>query len=195
MRRSQTGFSLLEVITTAAVIGLLAAAAAPAFSTLLARAQLRLAAQSISVVLNDTRQRAITAGRGTGLKFLPGAGQKWSYVLIEDGDGDGVRTDDLRDGVDVTIGRTRPLLADPGIAAIGFEEGVTDPDNGRPLPPGAKPVAFGRADICAFSPAGDGTPGTIYVTARGETAAVRCSGETGVIRGMWFDRRSRRWTR
>jgi hypothetical protein len=183
------------MLTVVAITGLLSAISIPVFSGMLTRVRLRSACGVIAAQLKDASRRAVTTNRSTGLQFIELADGTWSSRLYEDGDGDGIRTADIRAGVDVPLGPERPILHSLDSATIGIAPGVVDPDNGRPLPPFSSPVAFGTPRICAFSPTAHATPGTIYVTIGGETGMVRSSGEGAIIRVFYFDRSRRSWGR
>ena len=64
--------------------------------------------------------------------------------------------------------------------------------DGSSPPPGADPVRLGSSNMVAFTAEGTSTPGSLYVRGPGNTQfVVRILGETGKIRILRFDRRSR----
>ncbi|MEO8033411.1 MAG: hypothetical protein ABI837_03190, partial [Acidobacteriota bacterium] len=96
-------------------------------------------------------------------------------------------------------GKDRPIegpakLSRPGeMSSIGFPaDGITDPDTGRPFAPGDSPVQFNRSSILAFSTDGTATPGTIYLSAGTDAAAIRCA-DSGYTNIRYYDGSSRSW--
>lgn len=128
---------------------------------------------------------AVQRGRSLALRFQQDSdGYGWSVYV--DGNGNGVRTADIDSGAD-------PLVT--GWIALGaIAPGV---DRGAPagVPPvdstalvGDDPVRLGPSDLLSFSPDGQASSGTLYITGRGDrTWAVRVLGATGRIRMSRFD--------
>lgn len=194
-RHGSRGFSLVEMLVVVAVIGLMVSTTLPAFHSMRRRNAVRAAAGEIRGIFHVARSRAIARGSNTGLKFVQAAGT-WSFAMYDDGDGDGVRNDDITSGVDRRFGKVRSVIADTSIAAIGLPPNIAvkDPD-GETLAAGANPVRFGNSSICSFSPAGESTSGTIYLTdTTGVLWAVRVFGTTAKIRSLRYDFASRRWS-
>lgn len=193
-RHGQRGFTLSEMLTAIAIIGMTAAIAFPKMMTLQRRAAARNAAAEIRTIFHEARMRAIARGRNCGVKFSKGA-DGWTYALYDDGDGDGVRNDDITSGVDPCFKTPRKVLASlERRATIGLPPfAIVDPD-GDPLPPTKSPVAFGTSTICSFSPMGESSPGTIYITDSIEDVyAIRSFGATGRIRLLRWNAGKHKW--
>ena len=193
MRPSQRGFTLPELLTTIAIIGMTASISVPAFLNYQRRNAVRVAAQEIRSIFHVARSRAITRHAHAGLKFSA-AGGEWRYALCDDGDGDGLRNDALASGVDRCVDLPRPVLRESRFAAIGLPSlAIKDPD-GDPLPPTRSPVQFNASTICSFSPTGQSTPGTIYLTNRDDDVyAVRVYGASAKIRVLRYHPSAARW--
>lgn len=191
MSKRAHGYSLSEVLIVIAIVGLFASMILPACGTMLRRAALRAAAGELRAILHMARHRAIAKHVHVGVKFSLDGGE-WQYALYEDGDGDGIRNNDIARGVDPRVTPPRPALRESRAATIGLlRRAIKDPD-GDPLKPTASPVQFNRSTLCSFSPFGESTPGTIYLTDRGnELYAVRVYGATAKIRSLRFD--GRKW--
>ncbi len=194
MFKRPRGYSLIELLTAIAILGLIVLSAMPAFGNYRRRMSIIAASEQFRSILRATRARAIASGRNAGVKFI--SGPEWTYAIYDDGDGDGVRNDDITRGTDRrTFG---PAIVMPSfhIATIGLlKTTVKDPD-GDPLKPNASPVQFGRSTICSFSPLGHGTPGTMYlIDGGGQLWAARVHGAGGRVRILRYDDGLKKWER
>jgi prepilin-type N-terminal cleavage/methylation domain-containing protein len=189
----QRGFSLTELLTALAIIGLFASLSVPAFLSYQRQSAVRAATAEIRTMFHLARSRAIARQRNAGLRFTT-SGVQWQYAICDDGNGDGIRNDDLLKGIDRCIDVPRPVLRESRFATIGVPgDTIKDPD-GDALLPTSVPVQFGNSRICSFSPLGESTSGTIYLTNRnGDVYAVRVYGATAKIRMLRFDRGSAKW--
>ena len=191
--RKHNGFTLIELLITIAIIGLTTAIAVPNLQALRRRSAVRAAALEIRAIFRNARMRAITRSANAGVKFTRGA-YDWQYAIYDDGDGDGVRNDDIRRGVDRRVTAPRSMIRGPELASISIPASLrVDPD-GAAMPANASPVQFGRSTICSFSPLGESTPGTIYLAdAAGLAYAVRVFGGTAKVRILRYDAQRKRW--
>lgn len=192
-RKRQSGYSLSEVLVVIAIVGLFTSIAFPTVTSMIRRSALRAAAGELRSIFHAARMRAIARSTNCGLKFFLADGE-WQYAIYDDGDGDGVRNDDIRDGIDKRVAPARPALRESKAATIGLlDRAIKDPD-GDALVPSAPPVRFNRSAICSFSPMGESTPGTIYLTDRaGELYAVRVYGISAKITTLRYDAKALRW--
>ena len=150
------------------------------------------AADELAMLVTALRVRSAGAGVAYGVRFRADP-PHLEWDVLRDGDGDGIRSDDVRRGVD-------PIVAGPHVLSRKYR-GVT-----VGLPPGLRPptggvlptdgVAFGRADILSVHPQGTTSSGSIYLCdARGRCAAVRLHGVSGRI-AVWERAPERSaWTR
>ena len=193
MSRHQRGFSLMELLTVVSIIGLIVAVAVPSFLNLRRRAALRAASAELRTQFHLARSRAISRNVNCGLKFLL-LGGEWHFAVYQDGDHDGVRNDDIKSGKDWLVARPRVVLPSSRAVAIGLL-GVTikDPD-GDLLSPKKSPIVFNQSAICSFSPLGQSTSGTIYITDRGtDLYAVRVYGASAKIRVLRYVKATGKW--
>lgn len=193
MRPATRGHSLVELLTVVSIIGLCVLVAAPAFGSMRRRSAVRAASHELRAVFHEARSRAIARGANTGVRFINIEGQWW-LAIFDDGDGDGIRSEDILRGTDPVWSLPRRILPESDLARIGLlGETIKDPD-GQKLQPSKSPVQFGKTQICSFSPKGESTPGTIYLTDRaGELYAVRVYGATAKMRVLRYDAGTRKW--
>jgi prepilin-type N-terminal cleavage/methylation domain-containing protein len=192
MQRKQ-GFTIAEMLVVVAILGMTAGMVTPAFVTINRHGAARAATSEIRSIFHFVRARAITRARHAGVKFTKSGGE-WFYAVYDDGDGDGIRNDDITSGADTRLTAPKRVLLQARNAAIALPPiSIKDPD-GDPLTPASSPVQFNSSTICSFSPVGEATSGTIYLSDRvGEVWAVRVYGASGKIRLLRYDAGSRRW--
>jgi prepilin-type N-terminal cleavage/methylation domain-containing protein len=193
--RQQEGLSLLEIVIVVAIVGLIALCAVPSFANYRRRASMTSQAAALRGIFRAVRARAIATSRHAGVKFTR-VGKQWIYSLYEDGDGDGIRSDDIASGVDRRYAGPSVLMPQFNIATIALlPTAIRDPD-GDPLSPASSAVQFNRSTICSFAPTGAGTPGTVYITdGAGQLCAVRVYGASGRVRTLRYNAARRRWER
>lgn len=191
--RHQGGFSALEIIVAVAIVGLIALCSIPAFASYRRSASLTSQAAELRSIFRAVRSRAVASGRHAGVKFTRAA-DRWTYSLYEDGDGDGIRNDDIASGVDRRYAGPSVFVPQFNIARIALlDTTIRDPDGDR-LPPTASAVQFNRSTICSFAPIGTGTPGTVYITdGVSQLCAIRVYGASGRVRMLRYNAARRRW--
>jgi len=129
------------------------------------------------------RARAVDRSTTVALYFAQDL-QGIKFSMVEDGNGDGVRTADITQQIDRVI--EAPVhLSDlfPG-TAIGLASGT----------PATAAVALGGTMILSFSPNGTATSGSVYVVGRDSTQwAVRVLGVTARARVLRYERTTGAW--
>jgi prepilin-type N-terminal cleavage/methylation domain-containing protein len=194
--RHERGFSLLEILSVVAVIGIIALIAVPAFATYRRHTAVNEAASEFRAIFRLVRSRAIARHTASAVKFAQ-VGNQWTYALHDDGDGDGVRNDDIDAGIDTHFAPPRLILPESHLATISLPPSLSikDPD-GDPLTSLSSSVQFGRSTLCSFSPSGESTSGTIYLTdGFGELWCVRVYGASGKVRLLRYNAGARTWDR
>lgn len=147
-------------------------------------------------LLRNARTTAISCGRSIGVVFERNP-QGWRYQLYEDGDGDGIRTADIAIGTDPPAGTPGRV----GERWEGVDFGFLPLARVRKVPPGSgwvaslgDPIQVGGADIVAFSPAGDGSSGTLYLSdGRTQMAAIVVYGPSARVRSYRYDADLEEW--
>lgn len=194
MDRRQSGFNLLEVTVVMALSVLIIALAAPLTRQWWSELQVDLAAAEVATTLQLARSLAVRHGARVAVRFHPDDDGRLSHAIYRDGDGDGVRSDDIHRGIDLMMRERRrgPL----GGVRAGFPRGWT------PKAPGSRkrldrlhdPIRFGRSDMASFTAFGGASPGTIYLTdGRRYLVAVRVNNRTGKIKILRYDRQHEVW--
>jgi len=192
------GFSLLECLVALALLGIVTAVAAGPVREGLARARVRSAAGALGRRMVAARWQAVAGATSVGLRFEP-EGDGWRVASYLDGDGDGIRTSDIRSGRDTPSAPAFRPGDGHGSVHFGIPAGVRLPR----VPPstgwiegGEDPIRFGSSDIASFSPLGSATSGTAYLTDRaGRLAAVVVYGPTARVRVWMFDAQAGEWRR
>jgi prepilin-type N-terminal cleavage/methylation domain-containing protein len=197
MRRADSGFNLVELLVAMAVTALSLSLAAPSLDRLSAGIRLRLAAGEVTGALQQARAFAIAHDCKVGVKFRTEADGSVSFALYRDGDGDGVRNDDIVAGVDPMAEPGRTLEHLGRRARFGFPPGGAprDPaDPSRRLARRDDPIRFNRSDLASFSPLEGSTPGSVYLTdGQRRLVVVRLDSRSGRPHLLVWDPDADRW--
>ena len=182
----------LAIALAVAIVGI--AVAAPSAMHLKESVAIRSAAGEATTALLRARAYALARGVHVGVKFRRN-GDRYEWALYRDGNGNGVRTAEIARGVDRPLGLSIEWSrrdVRPGI----FTD-IRVPDPGQPgsyLDRPEDPIRFNASDICSFSPAGESTPGSIYLSdGHNRMAVVRVLGRTAKIRVLYHRRGERGW--
>ena len=182
---------MLELLFAVAITGTLAAIAVPQSLRALDDFRTRSAAQYIARRLQTMRFQAIRRSEAHGLHF-ESAGDDYRICHVSDGNGNGLRTLELQEGIDRTLSEAESLDRHFAGVHIGILECTPDAD-GNPYG-GADGVRLGVSKIAAMNGDGTASSGTVYLHGAGRTQyAVRILGSTGRIRLLKFDVVRRRW--
>jgi type II secretory pathway pseudopilin PulG len=196
-RPTASGFSLLDLVVTLAVIAIAAGLGVPELFRATERTRLGLGAGEIASSLRLTRVYAMRHSANVAIKFVTARNGTVSWALFRDDDGDGVRTQDIDRGVDRQVEPWRPLTHLGTGVGFGFPPGPLPPDptSGRPIG-GSRddPIRFNSSDLASFSAAGTATPGSVYLTdTRGGLVVVRVTNRSGRVRTMRWEPDRRVW--
>lgn len=195
----RAGFQLLGLLVGLTAAGLLLTVAVPPLLHWSARLRARAAAGEVAGAMRRARSEAARRGVRVGLKFRTADGGAVSYTLYRDGDGDGLSTRDIDEGVDPALGPARRLAHLGADVRFGFPPGRAPRDPSDPthrLGNLDDPVRFNLSDIASFDPLGTSTPGSVYLTdGRVHLMAVRLFGRTGKVKILAYDRATETWRR
>jgi hypothetical protein len=179
--RPAAGSSLLEVVILLGVMAAILHAVAPEWVRWRQRQQVEGAADELALLVAALRVRSASVGVAFGVRFRADP-PDLEWDVLRDGDGDGIRSDDARRGVDPVVAGPHVLSTKYRGVSVGLPVGLQPPAGGvRPT----DGVAFGRADLLAVHPRGTTSSGSIYLCdAWGRCAAVRLHGVSGRI-AVW----------
>jgi len=193
--RAARGVSLLELVAALALGAMLLLAAWPAFAALRSGGRTAAAAREMAVTLQALRWQSVATGRSHGLSFASDS-IGWSWRVVQDGNGNGLRTSEVRDGTDRTLAGPQRLEDRLAPVRLGFPARSSLPE----IPPGAgwiadlrDPVQFGRSNLVSFSPGGSASSGTLYVTDGQALYGIVLFGPTARLRVWRYDERSGQW--
>ena len=175
----QQGQSLVELLIVIAILGMVVVVSHDAIDTARRRAALTAAVSEVRATIVYVRTIAIARDRHVAMRFTKEDDGRWTWSVYEDGDGDGVRNDDIQKSVDKRIIARRGIQHAP--ARIGVpDKPVPDPMNGSTLQT-RPPVRYGSSMLCSFSRHGEVTNGSLVLTDGEHAAIVRTYGTTGRI--------------
>lgn len=198
LQRSPHGFTVVELIVTAAIALMASTLIIPMFVEWSAALRVGLAAREMAGALYQARFDAIRFSTHVAVRFEtdPKTGVT-SYAFYRDGDGDGVLTRDIEAGIDPMLRPPRPLERMKGSVGFGIPKGLRPPHPGnprRPLDHLDDPIRYNRSNMATFSGEGTATPGTIYLTdGRRHLVAVRTDHRSGRISIRTYDPRQGAW--
>jgi type II secretory pathway pseudopilin PulG len=190
---ARNGYSLLELLFALGLIATLSGMAIPSLMTALDEQRTVGAVRYLAMRIQRARVEAISRGANTAIRFVPlGAG--YAYRAYVDGDGDGVRSDDIADDVDRPLGPLERLSDNFAGVEFGVLPGLPPVEPGGALP-GSDPIRFGTSDVLSYSALGTSSSGSLYVLGSGRTQyVIRVFGDTGRTRILRFEVSSRQWT-
>ena len=190
--RATHGYSLLELVFALGLIVTLTGVTTAKVLAGLDDFRTAGAVRYVSGRIQRARMDAVSRNVNTGMRVVR-AGSSYGFGIYADGNGDGVRTRDIQDGIDKPI-QQEERLADqfPGVD-FGALPGLPAPDASGTAP-GSDPIRLGVSDMAAFTPLGASTPGSLYILGpRGAQYVIRIFGETGKTRILKFNSRTWLW--
>lgn len=191
----QRGLSTAELVAVMAVSGLLVVIGVPVMDDARRAAALHRSAAQVHGLLVRCRATAVLRSRNCSVVFDVESGGGWRCMVAEDGDGDGVRRNDISDGTDPVVGQVVTIAAGaagPGI--LGTD--VPDPSGGGRLGGDlSDPIRAGRGNIISFTARGTATPSSVFLTDHSRRMIVlRVYGGTARINRLSWLKGTGEWT-
>jgi type II secretory pathway pseudopilin PulG len=190
------GASVPELVVVLAILGMVFTLGLPPLTDVLAEEGLATAAREVSTILIGARDRAVFQGVDVGVKWVLSGGDLVLSVY-QDGNGNGVTTADIKKGVDRLVAGPFGLRNKyPGIT-FSFVPGFngTDP-GGEAIGNLADPIRFGASNICSFSPVGESSPGSVYLSNKQHRqAAVRVTPANAKIQIFTWHGKTLKWVK
>jgi hypothetical protein len=184
---------VLELLLVAGVGMTLSAVAVPQYLSGIDDFRVSGAARYVSARLQRARMEAVMRSSAVAIHFAQ-TSIGYSYAVYLDGNGNGVRTMEIQNGVDRRLQAAERL----GDHFSGVEFGTIlglPPIDPRGTAPGTDPIRLGGSSLATFTALGTSSTGTVYIRgSRGAQYAVRIFGDTGKTRILKFVRRTGRWS-
>lgn len=189
---ARTGYSLIELLFALFTAATVSAMAVPPFIAAIDEYRTAGAVRYISTRIQRTRMEAVTRSTNAAMQFVQ-AGTGYSFGTYVDGNGDGVRTPDIQNGIDRSLGAMERLPDNYAGVDFGLLPGLPPVDPGSPAA-GTDPVRLGNSNLLSYSSIGTSTSGSLYIHGRSQVQyVIRILGDTGRTRVLEFDPRSRQW--
>lgn len=192
------GYTFIELAVIGSLLSMLVLIAVPNLVFWSGVVHVRLAAGEVAGFLSQARMYSIRHQSNVAVRF-ENVAEGPKVAMYRDHDGDGVRSNDIRRGIDERIMLPRIIAMTGGRVRFGFPAGLgpRDPsDLGRRLVRLSDPIRFNNSDMASFSPLGTATPGTVYLTAADRhLAAVRVNARSGHITILLYDSKEEVWRR
>lgn len=157
-RRRSRGFTLVELVTVTAVIGIVSAVAIPSFNGYYEKCCVMAAVSEITGMIKEAKQSALADGRYFSIGFNPGL-QRVSLIADRGPDGDWNTDDDQ-------VVRSLLLADKRGGLRFGYGSCGPLPD----LAATADGISFQTNNTLVCNPELTGNAGTVYLITRGGVA-------------------------
>jgi len=189
---AKTGYSLIELLFVMSAAATAGGIAIPSLLTALDDYRTAGAVRYISTRIQRTRMEAVSRSTNAAMQFIQ-VGAGYSYGIYVDGNGDGVRTLDIKNGIDRRLGAIERLPDNYAGVDFGLLPGLPPVDPGSPAP-GTDPIKLGSSNLLSYSSIGTSSSGSVYVRGRGKVQyVIRILGDTGRTRVLKFDPYAHQW--
>lgn len=190
------GMTLIELAAVLALVTIASLLFVPSAMNMIAGAKAAAGAREMAMTLHALRWKSVAANRSHGLYFVRDE-RGWHWFVVHDGNGNGLRTAEVRGGIDPTLSGPHRLEESVDGIHLGFPPAQPlpriPPRSGSIADP-TDPVKFGRSNLVSFSPLGTASSGTLYLTdGRYGLRGVVLFGPTARVRVWRFDTREGLW--
>jgi type II secretory pathway pseudopilin PulG len=185
-------FSLIELLFALGLAATLTGVAVPVVTRSLDDMRTAGAARYVAARLQQARIDAVSRTRDTAMQFTS-TGSTYAFAVYVDGNRNGVRTIDIRAGIDTAIAPPEHLSDQFPRIDFGTMPGLPAVDPEDP-PPDRDPIRLGTGNLATFTGSGTSSTGSIYIRGPGSAQfVVRLFGQTGKSRILKFNPQSRTW--
>ena len=184
------GFTLIELLFVLSLTAILGGIAVPMSTAALDDIQTAAAARYLAGKVLNGRMEALKRASTVALRFEP-AGSDYVFAAFLDGNDNGIRTADIRSGIDTPLGGVERLSDNFRGVRFGLRPDLPDADGIRGR--STDGVRIGLARLLSTTAEGTATSGTLYVAGRRAQYAVRVLGATGRTRVLKFDPGTGTW--
>ena len=189
-RRHERGATFLDVILAVAIGATVTAMSVPAVADALEDMRTAMAARYVAARVATTRLDALRRSDAVALRF-EAEEEDFRFASFADGNGNGVRSTEIRTGVDPSLAPFERLRERfPGVR-FGLTAGIPDADGQAAT--GEDGVRVGSSRLLSISADGTATSGTLYIRSRRRQYAVRILGATGRTRVLEYQPETRSW--
>lgn len=197
-RPEARGATLAEALVVATLAALVLAGAAVAARRQIASETVSATGSALAGEVRALRARAIATGVAQGMVLRRSSATGWQVSLVEDGDGDGIRSEDLARGIDRVREGPADFATRYGGACPGFHPSLSELSSPPPVSQRLglldDPIRFGRSDTITCNSRGVLNSGTLYLTDGAvHQGAVVVYGSTARVRRWDYDFALERW--
>jgi Tfp pilus assembly protein FimT len=190
---STKGFALIDVLPALALAALVSATTIPVVAGTLEHERAWLGAHYLAARIAHAQLEALRRGVFVAIRIELGTADA-ALQMFADGNGNGVLTSDIEDGLDLPIGPADSIGAHARDVSVRLNQRVLDAGGSTWLDSGSDPLRLGPTSLISCSPTGSLTGGTVYVAAtRGPQLAVRITGSTGRVRVVGYEPATGQW--
>lgn len=186
---SSCGFTVIELLLVLAIATTLVGLSFPLWSRTSEHINTSAAARHLAGRIALARLDAVRRSAVVGLRFER-QGDDYSYQLMLDGNGNGLRAADVMSGADMPLGPVERLPDQFRGVSFGLIPGLPEIDGGTGNPDG---VRIGATTFLSLTPVGTATGGTLYVRGARTQFAIRILGATGRTRVFFYEAGTQRW--
>jgi type II secretory pathway pseudopilin PulG len=186
------GYSLVELLFVTALGITVGAVAVPLCLAAIDDFRAAGAARYVSTRFYRARMEAVMRSTSVAIHFAK-TPAGYSYTVYLDGNGNGVLTHDIQNGVDRRINATERLRDHFAGVEFGAVPNLPPIDPGGTAP-GTDPIRLGVSSLASFTAHGTSSSGTVYIRGRRDAQyAVRIFGDTGKTRMLKFEHHTGHW--